>query len=67
MMAVVIVRSTDELLEWSTDLAPVNDRMQIGGGTQAGHEALIGDTLQAPAYHPIYGLSNILTIAFSRP
>jgi hypothetical protein len=53
-----------KLLEWSTDLAPVNDRMQIGGGTQAGHEALIGDTLQAPAYRLICGLSNILTIAF---
>jgi hypothetical protein len=39
--------------------------MQIGGGTQAGHEAIVGDTLQAPAYHPIYGLSNILTIGFS--
>jgi hypothetical protein len=38
--------------------------MQIGGGTQAGHEDVVGDTLQAPAYHPICGLSNILTIAF---
>ena len=38
--------------------------MQIGGGTQAGHEAIVSDTLQAPAYHPTCGLSSILTIAF---
>src|SRR5260370_34680769 len=48
----------------STDVGPVTDRMHVGGGTQAGHEAVVGDTLQIPAYHPICGLSNILTITF---